>query len=115
MPGYSAGLDAKDQLYPETVGWQERSFSLARAVAGMRSGSLIAEIHKGSGLPALREMHSGGDTLLVIHPLWRFDGEFGFHLSGGDRVKFVDTFNLERRPLRAIEMAKLDQVTDDSE
>lgn len=108
-PGYSAGLDATDQLYPETVGWHDRAFALAKAVAGMRPDSLVAEIHALSKRPALRERHKDGDTFLIIHPLWRFDGKFGAKLSGGESVKFVDTFNLERRPLRAIEMAQLDQ------
>ena len=53
-----------------------------------------------------RERHKGGDTFLVIHPLWRVDGSFGEKFAGGSSVKFIDTFNLERRPLRAIEMAQ---------
>jgi hypothetical protein len=106
-PTYSAGLDLNDQDHPETVGWHDRAFALAKAVAGMRPDSLIAEIDMASGRPALRETHHGGKTFLVIHPLWRFDGEFGTKLSGGKTVKFIDTFNLERRPLRAIEMAQL--------
>ncbi|MGA1810664.1 hypothetical protein VHN57_17405 [Sphingobium sp. WW5] len=105
-PSYSAGLDAKDQSYPETVGWHDRAFALAKAVAGMRPDSLVAEIHAPSKLPALRERHKGGDTFLIVHPLWRVDGAFGEKLASGCEVKFLDTFNLERRPLRAIEMAQ---------
>lgn len=103
---YTAGLDIKDQQFPETVGWHERAFALTKAVAGMRPGSLVAEIHGPSELPALRERHQGGDTFLVIHPLWRADGSFGEKIAAGSSVKFIDTFNLERRPLRAIEMAQ---------
>lgn len=106
-PGYSAGLDVKDQLYPETRGWHERAFALAGEVGGMRPDSLIAEIHPASKLPSLRERHAGGDTFLIVHPLWRVDGDFGTALSGGCDVKFLDTFNLERRPLRAIELAQI--------
>lgn len=106
MPEYTAGLDIKDQHFPETVGWKERAFALAKAVAGMRPESLVAEIHSPSKLPALRERHKGGDTFLIIHPLWRTDGRFGEKLAVGCNVKFIDTFNLERRPLRAIEMAQ---------
>lgn len=109
-PGYSAGLDAKDRNLAETIGWSDRAFALAQAVAGMRPDSLIAEIHAKSGLPALRERKNDGDVFLMIHPLWRFDGAFGSDLAGGATVKFVDTFNLERRPLRAIEMAQLDKA-----
>lgn len=105
-PSYSAGLDAKDQSYPETVGWHDRAFALAKAVAGMRPDSLVAEIHAPSKLPALRKRHKGGDTFLIVHPLWRVDGAFGEKLASGCEVKFLDTFNLERRPLRAIEMAQ---------
>ncbi|WP_442579095.1 DEAD/DEAH box helicase [Mesorhizobium sp. ASY16-5R] len=109
-PGYTAGLDAKDQDFPETKSWHERAFALAKAVAGMRPDSLVADIHGPSKLPALRERHKGGDTFLVVHPLWRVDGDFGDKLSGGGDVKFLDTFNLERRPLRAIELAQIGQA-----
>lgn len=109
-PGYSAGLDAKDQGFPETRGWQDRALALAKAVAGMRPDALIAEIHGPSKLPALRERSKGKDMFLIVHPLWRVDGDFGRQLSGGADVKFLDTFNLERRPLRAIELAQIGQA-----
>lgn len=105
-PGYSAGLDAKDRDFPETRGWHERAFALAQVVAGMRPDSLVAETHGPLKLPCLRERRPGRDVLLIVHPLWRVDGHFGTKLSGGDDVKFLDTFNLERRPLRAIELAQ---------
>lgn len=107
-PGYSCGLDEKDRQFPETRGWRERAFALAEAVVGMRPNSLAAEIHKASGIPALRETRAGGLTMLVVHPLWRTDGDFGKALSGGTDVRFLDTFNLERRPLRAIELAQIE-------
>jgi hypothetical protein len=46
--------------------------------------------------------------LVVIHPLWRADPTL---LSGlgastpGTRAMPIDTFDLERRPLRALEVA----------
>ncbi|WP_176599273.1 DEAD/DEAH box helicase [Sphingobium sp. 15-1] len=105
-PGYSAGLDTKDQDFPETRGWHDRAFALAKAIAGMRPDSLIAEINVPSKLPSLRERRADGDIFLIVHPLWRTDGAFGRNLSGGADVTFLDTFNLERRPLRAIELAQ---------
>lgn len=107
-PGYSAGLDIKDRDFPETRDWKGRALALADAVAGMRPNSLMVDVHQPSGLPALRERQAGGATFLVVHPLWRTDGNFGTELSGGGGVRFVDTFNLERRPLRAIELALTD-------
>lgn len=103
--GYSAGLEAGDQDWVETRGWRERALALAQSVAGMRPDSLSAEMHEASGLPALRERRHGGNIFLVLHPLWRHDAVTG----GDDKVKFVDTFNLERRPLRAMELAMDDQ------
>lgn len=104
-PSYSSGLDAADQNFPEIRGWSERAFALTETAASMRPDSFSAEIHKASGLPSLREKQQGGTTFLVAHPLWRTDGEFGEKLSGNDDVSFLGTFNLERRPLRAIEVA----------
>ncbi len=98
--------NAKDRDFPETRGWHERAFALAQVVAGMRPDSFVAEIHGPSKLPCLRERRPGGDVFLIVHPLWRVDGHFGTKLSGGEDVKFLDTFNLERRPLRAIELAQ---------
>jgi hypothetical protein len=96
-------LDSKDQGLPETKGWRDRTLALAESVAGMRPNALVAEIHELSGLPSLREKKLDGDVFLVINPLWRCDGDHGTRLSHGVKVRFVDTFNLERRPLRALE------------
>lgn len=110
-PGYSAGLDTNDQDLPETVGWSARALALAHAVERMRPDSLIAELHGPSGLPSLREQRHGGIVYLIVNPLWRTDGDFGEALAGGTSVRFIDTFNLERRPLRALEMASADAAT----
>lgn len=104
-PDYSCGLDEKDRSYPETAGWQDRSLELARSVASMRPNSLLAKVHKQSGLPSIEDKSSGA-TMLIVHPLWRTDGDFGRSLAGGEKTLFVDTFNLERRPMRALEDAK---------
>lgn len=110
-PEYSAGLDAKDHDLPETLGWHARALALAHAVEGMRPDWFIAERHQPSGLPSLREAHEGKNTYLIVNPLWRTDGEYGQALSGGAQVRFVDTFNLERRPLRALELAAMDSCS----
>lgn len=110
-PGYSAGLDTNDQDLPETVGWSARALALAHAIERMRPDSLVAEMHGPSGLPSLREQRHGGIVYLIVNPLWRTDGDFGEALAGGTSVRFIDTFNLERRPLRALEMASADAST----
>jgi hypothetical protein len=71
----------------------------------MRPGILVAGVHGASGLPCLQDQRSRGaeGTIVVIHPLWSREGEAGSSLAGGEPVKFIDTFELERRPLRALE------------
>ncbi|WP_441279797.1 hypothetical protein AB7535_18940 [Bradyrhizobium sp. 956_D2_N1_4] len=63
------------------------------------------------GLPCLAETDGQGRVnrrLIVIHPLWRADPTLLSRLgvaSPGVRTLPIDTFDLERRPLRALEMA----------
>ena len=106
-PGHACGLDG-DLSAPELAGWIERAAALAATTARMRPGSLVAGVHAPSGLPCLVEAAAQGRarTILVIHPLWKRDGPEGEALSRGDDVLFVNTFELERRPLRALEDAR---------
>ncbi|WP_171909541.1 hypothetical protein [Rhodobacter sp. 24-YEA-8] len=43
----------------------------------------MAEIHGPSKLPALREKRKGGDTFVIVHPLWRHDEDFGSQAMAG--------------------------------
>lgn len=108
QPGYSCGLNQVDLQHPELVGWHERATALAENVAQMRPGSLSAGLHAPSGLPCLHEQGilDAAHALVIIHPLWKHDGPEGLSLGGGEAVRFIDTFELERRPLRALEAAR---------
>ena len=108
-PGYACGLIADEGRLPEMAGWRQRATELAEISARMRPGALTADIHSASGLPCLREQGKTGPeaTTVVIHPLWLRDGEAGVALAGGEKVRFIDTFELERRPLRALENARM--------
>jgi hypothetical protein len=62
-------------------------------------------------LPCLTEVNQAGNVLrrlVVVHPLWRTDfnlaGSIGISMADV-QTRFVDTFDLERRPLRALELA----------
>jgi hypothetical protein len=106
--GYSCGLDERDRQLPEISGWHEYANSLAESVAAMRSGRLSYAPLKHSGLPCIIERTPEGEELsrtVVIHPLWRKDDKVMSMVLGPDwseRLTFVDTFNLERRPLRIL-------------
>ena len=107
-PGYSCGLTSDEADLPEIAGWRDRATQLAELSARMRPGALTAGTHEASGLPCLREQGRTGPeaTTVVIHPLWARDGAAGLAVAGGERVRFIDTFELERRPLRALENAR---------
>jgi hypothetical protein len=70
---------------------------------------------------ACLEFGSGGVVVgqtLVVHPLWRLDvgGRQRFiGRSTRPRVRFVDTFELERRPLKALELAQTREPVPESQ
>ena len=111
-PSYSCGLDGDFDSDPELVGWRSRAGALAESVAAMRPGSLRAETSGLSKLPCIVEFGPGNAVIgktLVVHPLWRLDISARQRLIGhftGPQIRFVDTFELERRPLRALELAE---------
>jgi hypothetical protein len=85
--------------------------ALANSVASMRPRFWRAERAGSMGLPCLVETDGQQHVnrrLIVIHPLWRADPNVLKRLgvsSPGVRTIPIDTFDLERRPLRALEMA----------
>jgi hypothetical protein len=116
--GYSCGLDTRDRSLPEISGWHEYANGLAESVAAMRSGRLSYAPLKHSGLPCIIEHTAEGNELsrtVVVHPLWRKDGQVMSKVLGRDwseRLAFVDTFNLERRPLRILADMRSKLVSD---
>ncbi|MCQ9470987.1 DEAD/DEAH box helicase [Pseudomonas alliivorans] len=105
-PDYSCGLDARDAAYPEILGWRERAEWLAENIAQMRPGVLTPGKLSHSGLPFLLERKGSGETrYVIVHPLWSLETSALSDLLGNDwspELRFVDTFNLERRPLKAM-------------
>jgi hypothetical protein len=112
QPSYSCGLNGDFDSHPELSGWPARARALAEGVAAMRPGSLRAEVESHSRLSCIVEFGPGNTVIgktLVVHPLWRLDvgarQRFIGHFTG-PKIRFVDTFELERRPLRALELAQ---------
>jgi len=111
-PRYSCGLDGDFDTHPELRGWPAKAHDLAQAVASMRPRTLrYGRAGTGGRLPCLEERSVDGRLerrYVVVHPLWRLDAasvrEFGV-VSDGNPLFFVDTFDLERRPLNALKFA----------
>src|SRR5260370_28499606 len=109
-PAFQCGLDGDFDSYPELRGWLGKAQALAEAVASMRPKFWRAERVGAMRLPCLVEIDGQQRVvrrLVVVHPLWRSDSEamrrLGVSTSIG-RTQLIDTFELERRPLRALEM-----------
>lgn len=109
MPEFACGLNAADWEFPEMKGWKERAFELAEDVEALRPGTI--KLSKEYSLPVLIEIKDGKELwrAAVIHPLWQWQGDGRnvlidtFRLSDGESsLQFIDTFELERRPLRAL-------------
>jgi len=111
-PAYTCGLTPGDDKYPEIQGWRERASQLADDVEAMRKGTIRTERLPHSDLPCLIEQKDGVELwrAVVIHPLWRHS-EPGVmrDLLGADwspSLRYLDTFELERRPLRRLAALK---------
>jgi hypothetical protein len=112
-PSFACGLDGDFDSYPELVGWRSRASELAKNLAAMRPSTLRAETTGLQKLPCITEVGTGNAVrgrTLVVHPLWRLDvlaiQRFVGHFTGPN-ICFVDTFELERRPLKAFEDAQI--------
>jgi Lhr-like helicase len=111
-PQYSCGLDGDFKKHPELNGWLEKAHTLAQDVTSMRPRTLrYTRAGTGDRLPCIEERTVDGALerlYVVVHPLWRLDPasvhEFGI-TSDGSPLFFVDTFDLERRPLNALRFA----------
>ena len=111
-PHYACGLDGNLDDYPELRGWLEKAHSLAQAVVSMRPRTLrYGRAGAGGRLPCIEERTVDGRLerrYAVVHPLWRLDAastrKFEIEPEDGPWC-FVDTFDLERRPLNALRFA----------
>jgi hypothetical protein len=99
-PGYRAGLDG-DFMHPELVDW----IDLAEKVRN----NFISQFHHYTpadweGLPGFR---AGELNVIVVHPLWDVRDPKGILMEAVAKaatdVRFLDTFNLLRRPGRCYE------------
>ncbi|MEE3664765.1 DEAD/DEAH box helicase [Brenneria sp. g21c3] len=108
-PEFACGLNTSDWEQPEMKEWRERAFELAEDVEALRPGTI--KLLKEYSLPVLIEKQDGKELwrAAVMHPLWQWrdferDALIAFFgLTGGESpLRFIDTFELERRPLRAL-------------
>jgi hypothetical protein len=112
VPGYACGLNPGEESLPEIDGWLARARELAASLKGMRPRIYdVDEVGRTMQLPCILERNTAGRVVMrfvIVHPLWRTDADLPMRLLGslgGPPTRFVDTFDLERRPLQAMERA----------
>lgn len=109
IPEFACGLNDDDWSHPEMIGWRDRAFELAEDVAALRPGTI--KLSKEYSLPVITEIQDGKELwrAVVTHPLWQcrepernvLIDSLGL-VDGNSSLRFIDTFELERRPLRAL-------------
>ncbi|EHR1568133.1 DEAD/DEAH box helicase [Salmonella enterica] len=108
-PDFACGLNDNDWIHPEMIGWRDRAFELAEEVEALRPGTI--KLSKEYSLPILTEIQDGKELwcAVVTHPLWQWrepERKTLLNSLGLDdersSLRFIDTFELERRPLRAL-------------
>ncbi len=115
-PDWKAGLDGGWTASPELADWQKLAAEAAEEVRRLDPDNRTVEHHGTLNLPVLLKPNGRGrEAFVLVHPFWRLDER---SVSSGpladtvrsveaDDVWFVDTFDVARRPVKAIERARL--------
>ncbi|MDK9705371.1 MAG: helicase-related protein [Sulfuritalea sp.] len=109
---YACGLDGKF-MHPELSDWRQQAQELADELKAVRPTTLTVTNEGPLNLPVVVDSGQNHTRTMIVHPLWRLDTSAHVRLFGspnpGER-RFVNTFELLRRPLKALETAQQNLV-----
>ncbi|WP_249164354.1 DEAD/DEAH box helicase [Bradyrhizobium jicamae] len=114
-PTFKAGLDGCFEAYPELTDWPQLATEAAEEVRRLNPNNRRVEPCGPLKLPVLTQPFAGGtEAFVLVHPFWRLDdvsiatGPLRDTINAvpADNVFFVDTFDVARRPVKAIEHAR---------
>ena len=114
-PNYQAGLDGK-WSFPELLDWKALAQRAADELVRLRPTQMSCSQAGSEALPLLTWKRAGRiEEYLLVHPMWRLDSAgmsmkpLKTALSGRDatRLRFIDSFDVLRRPLRALDQASM--------
>lgn len=114
-PSWRAGLDGRFADWPELADWPALAENAAQEVRRLDPQRRRVEHIGPLGLPIVIRPHAGGtEAYMVVHPFWRLDagslamGSLADSLraTSADTVWFLDTFDVARRPVKALENAR---------
>jgi Lhr-like helicase len=112
---WRAGLDGRFADYPELADWPSLAEKAAQEVRCLDPDKRRVERHGPLGLPiVLRPVAGGIEAFVIVHPFWRLDeasltsGPLAATVAAvpADTVWFLDSFDVARRPVKALENAR---------
>jgi hypothetical protein len=113
--GYQSGLDGNWAMFPEIADWPRVARIIRDELVRMKQVNR-EPVDLGDGqLPGLRVRRAGSiEHYVVIHPFWRTDAtartqeplSSAIEAAGG-RLFFIDAFDASRRPVRALDIARM--------
>ncbi|WP_102959330.1 DEAD/DEAH box helicase [Mangrovicella endophytica] len=102
--GFMCGLDGRFSEYFELEDWPRMAAAMADEVESYVPGRRRRAIGK-LDLPGFTLDRNGKRWAVVVHPLWSLEG-LRERLHFPEDVALVDTFELARRPLAAIDVVR---------
>jgi hypothetical protein len=112
---WQAGLEGDWNSGRELSDWPRLACESAEELRRMDPARRTVERFAPLDLPVLLRRDGGRvEAFLIVHPFWRLDGQSlqegslgeTLRLMRADEIYFVDTFEVARRPVRALEHAR---------
>lgn len=104
-PGYDAGFAGRYECF-EVNDWSANAAALARQTATFIPGNAVRHVPGRTDLPVFSLDDRRERWGVVVHPLWDARKLFDLLGIGSDHVA-IDSFELSRRPLLALQRARL--------
>ncbi len=101
-PRYVCGVDGNFSSYFEIEDWQQLARRYVDEIEAYVPGMSRRDVGVHVVVPAFSIDRSGAKWLAVIHPLWNREGLLET-LGIGEPIDFIDTFELARRPIAAVD------------
>lgn len=114
-PTWRAGLDGNWNVFPELVDWPRLASEGAEEARRLDPNNRQVERYGPLELPVLiRKYGDSIEAFVIVHPFWSLEesslgsGALAETIAAiaADNVYFVDTFEIARRPVRAIQNAR---------
>ncbi len=114
QPDYKVGLDGEFTLYPELQDWHDQAKKIAENIERLNPGKRSVTTIGPLKLPVVIDFtdQHAQEAYVVVHPFWDISGNPTEEIRSTlallrqySSVKFVDTFEANRRLLSALENA----------